>query len=150
MTRRGAVRSPAVHGPRLWLDLLRAVAALAGARIRLSAQDPETLFTAPADGAAAGLTPAQSRLIHRVAFALPRAAARVPWRATCLVQALAAQRWLAHGGIASQLRLGARKSAADGLDAHAWLEAGGQVVVGGDVGAYAPFPPIVAREKRPG
>jgi hypothetical protein len=65
----------------------------------------------------------------------------VPWKGTCLVQALAAQRWLARLGISSEIVLGARKTGGSGLDAHAWLVAGGRTIVGGDVEGYEPFRP---------
>ena len=71
--------------------------------------------------------------------------ARVPWRSTCLVQALAARRWLARRGVASELVLGARKPGGAELDAHAWLKAGERIVVGGDGQGYAPFTPPRAR-----
>ena len=38
------------------------------------------------------LTNEQERLVEQVAFAIPRVAKRVPWRADCLVQALAGER----------------------------------------------------------
>lgn len=118
-------------------DLVRAVAELARARLELIAVKPGTWLTSKAMPGRRG----DQALIDRVAFAIPCAAARVPWKATCLVQALAAQRWLAAHGIASTLKLGARRSDATGLDAHAWLEAGGRVVVGGDIAGYQPFRP---------
>lgn len=55
---------------------------------------------------------------------------RVPWRADCLVQALAARLWLDRSGTAATLRLGARR--VDGaILAHAWLELDGIPVSGG-------------------
>ena len=141
MSPRGAVGRAVALGPRVWLQLLRAVAELALARLRLSARGTEALRGGGQGNSPAELSPDQSALADRVAFAIPRAAARVPWRATCLVQALAAQRWLARMGVASELRLGARKSAGDGLDDHAWLKAGDHIVVGGDLEGYQPFRP---------
>lgn len=63
---------------------------------------------------------------HRVA----RFAPRVPWRTSCLVQAVAGCLLLRRRGIAATIRLGVKK---DGgvLSAHAWLMVGGQVVLGG-------------------
>jgi hypothetical protein len=118
-------------------DLARAVWELGHARIALLAGDPTAWLSSRA-----GAKPTnETQAIDRVAFAIPRAAARVPWKATCLVQALAAQRWLAREGVASQSRRGARKTGDEELDAHAWLEAGGRVVVGGDPMGYQPFTP---------
>jgi hypothetical protein len=116
-------------------DIVRAVWELARARTKLLAADATSwLFSEPSEERLD-----QQDIINRVAFAIPRAAARVPWRATCLVQALAAQSWLARMGIASELKLGARKVSGGRLDAHAWLEAGGRIVVGGDAEGYQPF-----------
>lgn len=124
-------------------DLATAVTELAFARIRLVVRNAESVIGTQVASVAAPATCERENdpTIDRVAFAIPRAAARVPWRATCLVQALAAQRWLARIGIASELKLGARKSEAAGLDAHAWLDAGGRTVIGGDSDAYQPFRP---------
>lgn len=126
-------------------DLLRAAIELALARLALLTQKPEA-WLAEGPGEAG---PGEAARIARVAFAIPRAAARVPWRATCLVQALAAKRWLERLGVASRLKLGARKTGEQALDAHAWLEAGGRIVVGGDIGDYAEFPPVRPAKRKP-
>ncbi len=127
---------------RTWADLARAAAELGFARIRLArlaagdlvGQDgPRTVPSRQADPESG------ARTIDRVAFAIPRMGARVPWKGTCLVQALAAQRWLARHGVGSEIVLGARKTGEDGIDAHAWLKAGDRIVVGGDVDGYQPF-----------
>jgi hypothetical protein len=68
-------------------------------------------------------------LVRAVRRAVRRASRRVPWRAECLVQALTARSMLERRGIASTLSLGVRKTAG-ALEAHAWLEAGGRIVVG--------------------
>lgn len=65
---------------------------------------------------------------------------RVPWRADCLVQALAARLWLERSGTASVLRLGARRLDG-GILAHAWLEVDGIPVSGG-----APSPALAMFE----
>lgn len=75
-------------------------------------------------------------LIRRIQFALPRAAARVPWRSDCLVQALAARRWLERHAIASSLSIGVANEPGIGFEAHAWTCAGETVVAGGDVSRY--------------
>lgn len=115
-------------------DLMRAVLELARARLELLSATPDKLLEPSKPSA----PPTTDRAIDRVAYAIPRAAARVPWRSTCLVQALAAKHWLARLGIGSQIKLGVRSSTG-GLDAHAWLEAGRRVVIGGEAGDYQPF-----------
>lgn len=86
----------------------------------------------PADPAAVG----DGELVARVVDLLPRLAARVPWRSDCLVSALAAQRWLAGKGVATVIEIGARRDAGGKLDAHAWLNYGDKVIIGGSVAGY--------------
>jgi len=78
-------------------------------------------------------------LVERVAFVIPRVAARLPWRADCLVQALAARRWLARHGVTTTLTLGVPRDKPADFEAHAWLTAGDRIVTGGDVSGYVPL-----------
>jgi hypothetical protein len=119
-----------------WRDIATAARELAIARFRLAFEDAAVLFARDSPSSA---TLPDGELIDRVAFAVPRMAARVPWHATCLVQALAAQRWLGRSGIQSKIVLGARTLAEDALDAHAWLEVDGRVIVGGEITDYSRF-----------
>ena len=66
----------------------------------------------------------------RIGADVVRAARLVP-RATCLVQALAGQWLITRKGASAALRFGVAKGAV-GVEAHVWLESGGQVVLGGD------------------
>ena len=77
--------------------------------------------------------------LDRIAWVVPRVAARMPFRSDCLVQALAAQAMLSRRGIASRVHLGARKGPGGGIEAHAWLTAGGRTVTGGRIDGYAEF-----------
>ncbi|MBP1804835.1 lasso peptide biosynthesis B2 protein [Rubellimicrobium aerolatum] len=126
-------------GPLAWADLLRAALELGAARMLLRRRSCRDLIRMTR-----ARTPAQpipetraTRVVERVAFAVPRVAARVPWRADCLVQALAAQSWLTRAGVESELRIGARQEDATGFEAHAWLTCGPRVVTGGGAGAFA-------------
>jgi hypothetical protein len=58
------------------------------------------------------------------------AARNVPWSAVCLPQAMAAKAMLARRGHGSALHLGAGPAVGGSLTAHAWLVAGGEIVVG--------------------
>jgi hypothetical protein len=79
----------------------------------------------------------------RVAWAVQTATRAVP-RATCLAQALAADAMLRRTGRAPTLRIGVAKEGAS-LEAHAWLELDGAVLVGDhDLHRYTPL------ERRPG
>ena len=66
----------------------------------------------------------------RVAWAISNAARLVP-RATCVTQALAARILLARRGLASEVCYGVGRRQGR-IIAHAWLESGGRVIVGGE------------------
>ena len=135
-----AVKRDLQHAIRLdpgtLLDLAQAIVELAIARVRLSRRIAQDLRNYQLPSLAGSASPAADRLIERVSFAIPRMGARVPWRADCLVQALAAQRWLGRGGVLSSIVVGVRKPAQTDLEAHAWLVAGERIVTGGQVDAY--------------
>ena len=124
-----------------WRPLVRALIELAQARVRLGADHREHLMKSKTTRRSPGapLTINEMRLIEQVAFAIPRVARRLPWRADCLVQALAGEHWLRSRGVAAQVVIGVRKEGPASLDAHAWLEAGGQIVTGGDVAMFLPL-----------
>ena len=77
----------------------------------------------------------------RIAWAVRAVSPFVP-RASCLTQALAGQVLLARRGHPTCLRIGVARKSRDGLEAHAWLECEGQIVLGdhGFLAMYAPFP----------
>lgn len=80
-----------------------------------------------------------------VALAVRRASRIVPG-ATCLAQALAGQVLLARAGHLSTLRIGVARRGHDGISAHAWVESGGRVVIGGEgVDQYTEFPDLAER-----
>jgi Transglutaminase-like superfamily len=140
-------------GPRVWLDLARAIFELGIARWKLGAQTiaqmrPSTIAEMDAVSRLS-LTDEQREQARRVSFAIVQAGARVPWRSDCLVQALAARRWLAGAGIDTALCIGVRSEAL-GFEAHAWLIAGDLAVTGGDSSSYAPFaiPAVTGRIAR--
>ena len=71
--------------------------------------------------------------VARIGAAVIRAARRLP-RMTCLVEATAADVMLRRRGYASTLKFGVRAPEAGvSLNAHAWVECAGMVVVGGRV-----------------
>ena len=120
------------------VDVTRAAVELAVARLHHRGHQLEALIDrnpAPAEA----LSRADASLADRIAFVIPRVAARVPWRADCLVQALAAERWLASAGIASRLTLGVPRDKRPDFEAHAWLTAGNRIVTGGDISGYVPL-----------
>ena len=125
---------------RRWRALGQAVIELAAARLGLGADHTHHLSgSITSDSPTAPLSRAQMGLIDDVTFAIPRVAARLPWRADCMVQALAAKRWLGRHDIVTQLVIGARTDGTNPLDAHAWLKAGERIVTGGDTTGFTPF-----------
>jgi len=52
--------------------------------------------------------------------------------ANCLTRAVAAEALLRSHGHDARLRIGVSKNEADALLAHAWVESGGDIVIGGD------------------
>ena len=80
--------------------------------------------------------------VGSIVWAVRRAGRLVPG-ATCLPQALTGRVLLARAGHLSELRIGVRKSAAAGFEAHAWLEHRGEVVLGEleDLSCYVPMRP---------
>lgn len=67
---------------------------------------------------------------RRVGNAVCVAARNVPWNAVCLPQAMAAKAMLTRRRCGSSIHLGASYDGRGKLTAHAWLLAGGTVVVG--------------------
>ncbi len=73
-----------------------------------------------------------------------QAAASLVPGATCLTQALTAQLLFAQRGVVTSLRIGVAHGAHGKLDAHAWLEHGGSVVIGQlpDLERFSPLPSL--------
>jgi len=78
---------------------------------------------------------------ERVAWAVDQAG-RFLGNATCLVRAISGQIMLARRGFSSRVSIGVTTAEprSAGLIAHAWLEFGGHILLGGpDVGQYTPL-----------
>jgi hypothetical protein len=81
-----------------------------------------------------GLGPRTGLAPSECAWAIEAAARRLPWRAMCIEQGLAAQRLLRQAGIDARLHYGARHDPATGkLEAHVWVSVDGASVIGGEV-----------------
>jgi len=85
---------------------------------------------------------------ERVAWAVGGVSRRVPGM-TCLTRALATHAMLARRGVPATVRLGvrARPAGTRALDAHAWVESGGRVVMG-DVPGLADYQPFESPSMR--
>jgi len=120
-------------------DLARALAAVAGARLRTWMRPTGHLVGAGAADAAGEPTVAQLERATELARAVDRAGTL--FRATCLVRSLALHRLLAAEGLrGASLRLGVLP-AGGRLRAHAWVELAG-ARLGNDgrrAHAFAPF-----------
>ena len=80
------------------------------------------------------------RIVRQVRGALGAIHRRIPWRPTCLMRAIAANRVLARRMIASNLVLSVTPASGSVVDAHAWLETCGIVVTGrGEKERYVPI-----------
>lgn len=69
--------------------------------------------------------------VARLSWAIAAAAARVPWRSDCLLQVMAADRWLRRHGQQPEFFLGTRKDMTGRFEAHAWLRCMDTIVAGG-------------------
>jgi hypothetical protein len=91
--------------------------------------------------------PEQTRLeeVGRVRWAIIACGRRVPWRAMCFQQGLAAQFMLRRRGVPSVLHYGAAPDDRSGLSAHVWVRDGDVDVIGGENKSHfallATFPP---------
>jgi hypothetical protein len=75
-----------------------------------------------------------------------RLASRYVPQATCLTQALTAQMLLNWAGIEAKTLIGVRRN--EKFEAHAWVECGGRVLVGG-AAQSATYSPMLTLEGRP-
>ncbi|MEO8548089.1 MAG: lasso peptide biosynthesis B2 protein [Sphingomicrobium sp.] len=73
-----------------------------------------------------------SRIQGEVCWAVEAAARRAPWRAVCIQKGLAAQWMLRRRGVDAVLHYGIAREEAGELQAHVWVAAGDEIVVGGD------------------
>jgi hypothetical protein len=80
--------------------------------------------------------------LARVRWAVRLAARKVPWRALCFEQGIAAQRMLMRRGIAADLVYGVARHRNGSIEAHVWTRVADHTVVGGSLGDR--FNPIVA------
>jgi hypothetical protein len=81
---------------------------------------------------------------ERIGWAISVAKRFIP-NGNCLPQALAAESLLSQSGHPVELRIGVAKTDQGRLEAHAWVESGGRLVVGDltqGLDTYTPLPPL--------
>ncbi|UVO55781.1 lasso peptide biosynthesis B2 protein [Sphingomonas sp. SUN039] len=128
---------------RRWLLLAEAVAALALASALIGLFSFRRIATISARGRKDAPI-ASTAAAREIGWVLAAWGRRVPWRAVCFQQGLAAQLMLRRRGRAATLYYGARHDENGKLVAHVWVRSGNADVIGcEDVEAYgllAAFP----------
>lgn len=128
---------PARHWPRLALLVARATFELGLARIVFARITVPQILARNAATMAAHAPPQPGDTLPAwIRYIMPRISCRMPFRADCLVQALAAQRWLASRHIASAIVIGAERPEHGPFAAHAWLTCASVNVTGGETTRY--------------
>ena len=82
-------------------------------------------------------------LADQVVWAVTAASRRVPGQATCLSRALTVHALLHRRGCPSRLHIGVVRSQGT-LAAHAWVESGGRILIGGTESEIGRFTPLAA------
>ncbi|MCM1981265.1 lasso peptide biosynthesis B2 protein [Lyngbya confervoides] len=82
--------------------------------------------------------------IRRIIWAVEKSARLMPGGAKCLAKALVTQTLLERQGCACEFKIGVAKSAEGALEAHAWIEHQGFILMGNlpDLSRYKSFPPL--------
>ena len=133
-----ALRLPATERRRAIEAVAELTRASVELRVRPSRGTVARLGTLQHTDPEGGVGAATLREAALVGDIVARAAGRLPWRPTCLRQALAVQRMLRRRGIPAQLHLGVTSPTE--AEAHAWVTVAGEAVVGGaGVERYVPL-----------
>ena len=120
--------------------LLQAVAVTAAVRLALLAL-PFSWVLRFVDRLGARSAGRDSLTVDDLAWSVAAASRRIRG-ASCLTQALALRTLLGRNGHASQLHIGVARGEGARLSAHAWVESGGRVVIGGEGRSeFVPLPP---------
>ncbi len=92
------------------------------------------------------LQQADQASVGKVVWAVEVASRYMPGGVKCLARALATQVLLEKRGHPAHLRIGVAKSESGQLEAHAWVESQGKIVIGSlaDLARYTPLPPLEA------
>lgn len=83
--------------------------------------------------------------VEKIGWIVSAASRCIP-RATCLTQALVAKTLLCRYGHTARMCIGVAMSHTNRLDAHAWVESNGQIIVGGS-GSRSRYKPLSSPEK---
>ena len=80
----------------------------------------------------------------RVVWAVTVASRYAPGRTTCLTRALTVQGMLARLGYPSRLHVGVVRGPQGAVEAHAWVECAGRILIGGTTSEIGQFTPLAA------
>lgn len=126
-----------------WRYLAKAAVELLAARIRLSTVSPERILQELQDQSSPlpheRICRSPPIDVARLSWAITVAGRYVPWRSDCLIQVMAADRWLRQHDLCADFHLGVAKDLRGGLRAHAWLRYGDLTVTGGRSDGFAPL-----------
>jgi len=117
--------------PRQHAYLIIAVGYLARARIAFGTAPAKEILARLQDGPETAADDHGALDVELLRWAIRAAADAVPWRADCLIQSMAADRWLRRHGIVPAFKLGIKADDHGAMLGHAWLEVDGEVVTGG-------------------
>jgi hypothetical protein len=86
----------------------------------------------------------RTSIINKIVWAVDVSCQLMPGQVKCLARALTTQVMLRRQGYAPDLRIGVAKDDANRLEAHAWLELQGYVVIGllPDLNRFVPMPSL--------
>lgn len=129
--------------------LLQAALLVSAIRVGLWVVPFRTLHRLLAHVSRGPVAPASSSAgaVDRITWAVGLASHYIP-RATCLTQALATQVLLRRYGHTCKLHIGVARGSDARLEAHAWVEYAGRVVIGGPrahIARYTPLPSLEGR-----
>ena len=115
-----------------WGFLTKALVALLWARIEFSYKATDKLFRDLQHNSPSHSSQYKHHKneIKLISWAVQTAAAYLPWRTDCTVQAIAAKRLLAKHAIASDFYVGVKNDETSPFSAHAWLMCGSIYVTG--------------------
>lgn len=122
--------------------LFKAVFKLACARLRLARKPIQPILLSLSEPPQHAANDDVLQEVETAAWAIAAAAARVPWRSDCLLQAMAAADWLCELSAQWEFCLGVRRTETGQLEAHAWLKSHDRVVTGNlpDLETFALLP----------
>ena len=124
-----------------WRYLAIATIELLAARMRLSAVAAEKILHRLQVPLSAPPRQSKGRLgdidVERLSWAIAVAAQHIPWRSDCLIQVIAADRWLRRHRLRPDFYLGVAKDQQGVFGAHAWLRYGDITVTGGRYEQYS-------------